>query len=195
MSLIDLSQEFDSTVLSRVLAKGRSTGAGFSEVFIEDKRSMGAGLDDGRVEQVSSGRDSGAGIRVINGETTGFAYTADLSESGLMAAAEAAAAAASTGGGGTHTVALGQAARHKVNDVRIFPNSVPKARKIELLSMANDAARGIDGSIVQVSAGYSDSTRRILIANSDGVYATDEQVRTIFRVSAVANGDAGMQTG
>ena len=64
---------------ARVLAKGRSTGAGFSEVFIEDKRSMGAGLDDGRVEQVSSGRDSGAGIRVINGETTGFAYTADLS--------------------------------------------------------------------------------------------------------------------
>ena len=92
MSLIDLSHEFDSSVLSRVLAKGRSTGAGFSEVFIEDKRSMGASLDDGLVEQVSSGRDSGAGIRVINGETTGFAYTADLSEAGLMAAAGAAAA-------------------------------------------------------------------------------------------------------
>ena len=91
MSLIDLSHEFDSSVLSRVLAKGRSTGAGFSEVFIEDKRSMGASLDDGLVEQVSSGRDSGAGIRVINGETTGFAYTADLSEAGLMAAAGAAA--------------------------------------------------------------------------------------------------------
>ena len=55
---------------------------------------MGAGLDDGVVEQVSSGRDSGAGIRVINGETTGFAYTADLSEAGLMAASEAAAAGA-----------------------------------------------------------------------------------------------------
>ena len=55
--------------------------------------------------------------------------------------------------------------------------------------IANDAARGIDSSIVQVSAGYSDATRRILIANSDGVFATDEQVRTIFRVSAVANGD------
>ena len=94
MSLIDLSHDFDSSVLSRVLAKGRSTGAGFSEVFIEDKRSMGASLDDGLVEQVSSGRDSGAGIRVINGETTGFAYTADLSEAGLLAAAGAAAAAA-----------------------------------------------------------------------------------------------------
>jgi TldD protein len=195
MSIVDLSHEFDTSVLARVLAKGKSTGAGFSEIFIEDKRSMGASLDDGRVEQVSSGRDSGAGIRVINGETTGFAYTADLSEAGLLAAAEAAAAAASTGDGGTHSVSLGALKRQRVNDVRIVPQSVAKARKVELLMIANDAARGNNSSIVQVSAGYSDSTRRILVANSDGVFATDEQVRTIFRVSAVANGDAGMQTG
>jgi len=195
MSIVDLSHEFDTSVLARVLAKGKSTGAGFSEIFIEDKRSMGASLDDGRVEQVSSGRDSGAGIRVINGETTGFAYTADLSEAGLLAAAEAAAAAASTGDGGNHSVSLGALKRQRVNDVRIVPQSVPKARKVELLMIANDAARGNNSSIVQVSAGYSDSTRRILVANSDGVFATDEQVRTIFRVSAVANGDAGMQTG
>jgi TldD protein len=195
MSLVDLSHEFDTSVLARVLVKGKSTGAGFSEIFIEDKRSMGASLDDGRVEQVSSGRDSGAGIRVINGETTGFAYTADLSEAGLLAAAGAAAAAASTGDGGTHTVSLGALKRQRVNDVRVVPHEVPKARKVELLMIANDAARGNNSSIVQVSAGYSDSTRRILVANSDGVFATDEQVRTIFRVSAVANGDAGMQTG
>jgi TldD protein len=72
---------------------------------------------------------------------------------------------------------------------------VPKARKIDLLRIANDAARGTDSSIVQVSAGYSDSTRRILVANSDGILATDEQVRTLFRLSAVANGDTGLQTG
>ncbi|MEI8286920.1 MAG: TldD/PmbA family protein [Actinomycetes bacterium] len=192
---MDMSQEFDSAVLARVLAKGRSTGAGFSEIFIEDKRTMGASLDDGKVEQVSSGRDSGAGIRVINGDTTGFAYTADLSEAGLMAAAEAAAAAASGGGGGTNTVALSSVKRQKVNNVLVLPNSVAKKRKVELLMIANDAARGVNNSIVQVSAGYSDATRRILVANSDGVFASDEQVRTIFRVSAVANGDAGMQTG
>jgi TldD protein len=113
----------------------------------------------------------------------------------LLAAAGAAAAAASTGDGGTHTVSLGALKRQRVNDVRVVPHEVPKARKVELLMIANDAARGNNSSIVQVSAGYSDSTRRILVANSDGVFATDEQVRTIFRVSAVANGDAGMQTG
>jgi TldD protein len=48
---------------------------------------------------------------------------------------------------------------------------------------------------VQVSAGYGDSVRHILVANSDGILATDQQVRTLFRVSTVATGDAGMQTG
>ena len=36
-------------VLERVLAKGRSTGAEFAEVYIEDKRSTSAGLDDCKV--------------------------------------------------------------------------------------------------------------------------------------------------
>jgi TldD protein len=76
-------------VLQRVLTTATRGGAEFAEVFAEDKRSTSAGLDDGRIEQVSSGRDRGAGIRVVSGETTGFAHTADLSDNGLVAAAEA----------------------------------------------------------------------------------------------------------
>ena len=35
-------------------------------------------------------------------------------------------------------------------------------------------------SIVQVSAAYGDSRRRILVANSDGLLAEDDQVKTLF---------------
>ena len=185
----------DPDVISRVLAKGRSTGAEFAEIFVEDKRSTSAGLDDNKVEQVNSGRDRGAGIRVIAGETTGFAHTSDLSERGLLAAAEAAAQAARQGDGGVHTIALQPLLRHPVNTVRTFPDTVAKATKVELLMRANDAARSLDSAIVQVSAGYGDSIKRILVANSEGVFSADTQVRTLFRVSAIANGDAGMQTG
>jgi TldD protein len=82
-----------------------------------------------------------------------------------------------------------------VNDVQILPNEVPKTRKVELLERANEAARSIDKAVVQVAAGYGDSVRRILVANSEGVFAADDQVRTLFRVSVVASGDGGMQTG
>ena len=182
-------------VLERVLAKGRSTGAEFSEIYIEDKRSTSAGLDDGKVEQVTSGRDRGAGIRVVSGETTGFAHTSDLSERGLLAAAEAAALAAKQGGGGVHKVQLGDVLRHSVNTVKLSPDAVEKSRKVELLKRVDAAARAVNASIVQVSAGYGDSRKRILIANSNGVLSADEQVRTLLRVSVVATGDGGMQTG
>ena len=185
----------DADVIAKVLAKGRATGAEFSEIYIEDKRSTSAALDDGKVEQVTSGRDRGAGIRVVAGETTGFAHTSDLSERGLLAAAEAAAAAAKQGDGGVHTIALQQLLRHPVNNVRVNLGDVPKASKVELLNRANAAARSVDGAIVQVSAGYGDSFKRILVANSDGVFSADDQVRTLFRVSVVASGDGGMQTG
>jgi TldD protein len=185
----------DQDTLTRVLGAATRTGADFAEVFVEDKRSTSAGLDDGRVEQVTSGRDRGAGIRVVKGDTTGFAHTADLTEAGLRAAAEAAAAAASQGGGGVRTVALTRVAATQVNTVEQYPDSIPKAAKVELLRRIDDAARSAGASIVQVSAGYGDSRRRILVANTDGVLAEDEQVRALVRMSVVASADTGMQTG
>ena len=185
----------DQDVLERVLATAVRTGAEFAEVYAEDKRSTSVALDDGRVEQVTSGRDRGAGIRVVKGDTTGFAHTADLTEAGLRAAAEAAAAAASQGGGGSRTVALTRGAERVVSPISKYPDDVRKAEKVAVLQRMDEAARAAGDSIVQVSAGYGDSRKHVLIANTEGVYVTDEQVRTLVRVTAVANGDTGMQTG
>ena len=96
----------DHELINRTLSTAMRTGGEFAEVFVEDKRSSSAVLDDGRVEELTSGRDRGAGIRVVVGDTTGFAHTADLSEAGLSAAAKAAAAAARGGGGGANVVAV-----------------------------------------------------------------------------------------
>jgi TldD protein len=79
--------------------------------------------------------------------------------------------------------------------VAVSPLDVTKAARVALLEAANDAARSVSSSIVQVSAGIGDSVKRVLIANTDGVFATDEVTRVLFRVSAVADGDTGMQTG
>ncbi|MFM7126714.1 MAG: TldD/PmbA family protein [Actinomycetota bacterium] len=185
----------DNDVLERVLATALTTGADFAEIFASDWRGTGVGLDDGRIEQLSTGRSRGAGIRVIKGDTTGFAHTADLSEAGLRAAARAAAEAASRGTGGVQVVALTAEPKRIVSPVEIDPSSIGKAKKVELLRRVDEAARATGGAITQVSAGYSDGRTRVLIANSDGLLAQDERVRTLLRVSAVANGDTGMQTG
>jgi TldD protein len=185
----------DESVVSNVLGTALRTGGDFAEVFAEDKRSSSAVLDDGKVEELTSGRDRGAGIRVVVGDTTGFAHTADLSEAGLTAAAEAAAAAARSGGGGVRTVALQRHDTTPAYAIETYPEDVPKASKVELLNRADEVARAQGSAITQVSASYGDSRRRILVANSDGLLAGDDVVRTLFAVSCVATGDTGMQTG
>jgi TldD protein len=184
----------DESVIQRTLTTALRTGGDFAEIFAEDKKTSSAMLDDGRVEELSSGRDRGAGIRVVVGDTTGFAHTADLTPEGLSAAAEAAAAAARSGGGGVRTVELTrqQTAR---SGVKVLPDAVGKGAKVELLRRADDAARAEGGAIRQVRARYADSRRQILVANSDGLLTGDDQVRTLFVVSSVAFGDTGMQTG
>ena len=185
----------DHDLIQRTLSAALRTGGELAEVFVEDKASSNAIFDDGKVEHLTSGRDRGAGIRVIVGDTTGFAHTADLSEQGLAEAAEAAAAAARSGGGGVKEVALTRQQAPRPNEVAVLPEDVAKARKVELLRRADEAARGAGSSITQVTARYGDSRRRILVANSDGLLTEDDQVRTLFSVMAVASGDTGMQTG
>jgi TldD protein len=185
----------DSPTLERALSAALRRGGDFAEVFVEDRVASGISLDDKKVEELSSGHDRGAGIRVVIGDTTGFAHTADLSEPGLVAAAEAASAVAREGGGGTRTVALTERYFAPPNEIGILPQDVTKASKVALLFQADDVARSKSSSIVQVSASYGDSRRRTQIANSDGLLTGDERVRTRFLVMCVASGDAGMQTG
>jgi TldD protein len=187
------TQLIEEPALERTLRAALRAGGDFAEVFAEDRRGSSGRFDDGRVEELTSGRSRGAGIRVVRGDTTGFAHTADLTETGLGEAAEAAAAAARGGGGGVREIALTRqpSAPH---EIAVFPESVPKARKVELLRVAEAAARAEGSAIRSVTASYADSRRRILVANSDGLLTGDDQVRTRFMVHSVASGDTGMQT-
>ena len=154
-----------------------------------------AALDDGKVEEVTSGRDRGAGVRVVAGETTGYAHTADLSEAGLLAAAEAASAAARAGGGGANVVDLTRRSHRPVSPVAIYPETVEKARKVDLLRRADEAARagglghraGVGRLRRQSQAHPGRQLRRPARRGRSGAHAV--------RVSAVAQGDAGMQIG
>ena len=185
----------DAELLGGTLRAALRTGGDFAEVFVEDRRSSRATFDDGKVEELVSGRLCGAGIRVRSGASIGFAHTADLSPGGLRAAAETAAAAARAGGSPRSAGALSRQDAPAPNGVAVLPDDVAKARKVELLRAADEAARAEGAAISQVACNYGDSHRSIRVANSDGLLATDEQVKTFFSVSAVAVGDTGMQTG
>lgn len=184
----------ENSLVEQTLSIALASGGDFAELFAEDVERSSVNLDDGRIENLASSRDRGVGLRVLNGESIGFAHTADLSESGLAAAAKAASAAARVNGKARQPNAL-QSQDVTPAPVGVRPSDIGKAEKVSLVQAANASARSYSGSISQVSARYADSRRRIHVANTDGVSASDDQTRTLFAVSAVASGDAGLQTG
>ena len=185
----------DPDVLARTLSVALRSGGDFAEVFAEDRASSSVSFDDGRVEDLVSGHRRGAGVRVVRGDSTGYAHTADLTEDGLRDAAAAAAAAARGPEGATRVVGLERRSVAAPHPVRIRPETVAKDRKVEVLERADAAARARNTAVSQVSASYADGRRRILVANSDGLLVEDDQVRTRLAVSCVAVGDAGLRTG
>src|SRR3954469_17203226 len=163
----------DADVLQATLDAAMRNGGEFAEIFVEDRRSSNGRFDDGRIEELVSGRDRGAGLRVVNGDTTGFAHTADLSRDGLLRAAEAASGAARGGGGGVRTLALEAARPSQLDPSIVLPETVDKRAKVELLARADAAAREEGSAITAVAASYADNRRRIVVANSEGLLADD----------------------
>ena len=183
----------DGNLVQDTLSEAMSNGGEWAEIFVEDRQSASADFDEDRVEAMASSRDLGAGIRVTVGNITGFAHTSDLTTNGLFEAAQAAATVAK-GGSQVKPIVLSGSGLAE-SSARILPESVSKTRKVELLEQANAAARSENAAITQVNVRYSEGRRRILVANTDGLFNADDQTRTLLSVNCVATGDQGLQTG
>src|SRR5690606_37827087 len=97
----------DRGLLEQTMARALRRGGDFAEVYVEDREGLGLRLEDGRIEQTSGGRESGAAVRLLSGEHTYYAYSDEVDEAALTAAADAVAAAVAQGAGGHAVVSLG----------------------------------------------------------------------------------------
>ena len=76
----------------RVLEAALETGGDFSEIFSEDTETRTIAGINGKIETAASSHAHGAGVRVLCGELSAYAYTSDTSEEALIKTARAAAA-------------------------------------------------------------------------------------------------------
>jgi TldD protein len=184
----------DPDVTAKVLAHAVANGADHAELFVEDRESTGLKLEDRRVEDVASGRDGGAGVRVISGDKVAYAYTNVLTEASLLEAAEAARAGLSTSGSGS-TADLRPTQASISHPVVRPPLEVDMAEKVVAIQTADEAARSTGAEIRQVTASYTDVRQSVLIANTDGLFVTDQRTRVRFAVQVVAGRDDRIATG
>ena len=184
----------DEGVIKNVLAAALTSRADLAEVFVEDRSSTAFRLEDSRVEDVSSGRELGAGVRVLHGERATYAYTNVLTEQSLLEAA-AAAGAAAAGDGAAHAIDLRRSEPAIRHPVRQPPAETPAADKATSLVVADESARATGAEVRQVIASYADIQQKVLIANSNGLLVEDDRTRVRFFVQVVAARDGQITTG
>jgi TldD protein len=182
-----LSDEAYSKIINRIL----SGGADFAEVFVEERYTNNISMIQGEIEDSSSGKLLGAGLRAFKGTRSIYAYTNDVSFEGLMDVA-----------GRLKSVVGQEIERDLVLDFRageykdicpvlFAPQIISKKDKAAVMRLAHEGASGFSDRISQVVVNYFDYSQNVWIYNSEGVKASDSRVRTRLMVSAVAsvNGD------
>ncbi|HVL98370.1 MAG TPA: TldD/PmbA family protein [Egibacteraceae bacterium] len=177
--------ELDDAAVRAVLSTALSTGGEFAEIYAESRRGRSLRFDDGKVEDLTSGLDRGAGIRVVRGRQTAYAYTNLLTREALLEAADTAAAGI-PGSGGARVVDLRDAAPPVRHPAARDPLSADRPALVDIVTTADDAARSVDGAVRQVTVSYADAHQDILLLNSEGHRSTETRVRTRIVVQAVA---------
>ncbi len=185
----------DKQILKEVLDMALGNGGDFADVYVENKQVTGVGMEAGRIERVNSGLDVGAGIRVLSGDATAYAYTNDITKDGLLEAAQIASHAAK---GGKKDFTIDLTTLKPVVDFQFTkrPEDIKTEEKVAVVKAAEKAARAVDTQkIKQVIVGYGDTVQRVMIANSNGTFVEDERIRTRLIVNAVAAEGDTIQTG
>jgi TldD protein len=183
----------DKKQLKEILDIALAKGGDFADIYLEEKQTTAVSCEAKKIERINSGRDIGAGLRVISGENTSFAYTNDLSMASLKKLAETVAQAAK----GNSSVTMDFTKINPSLELKVekLPDQVEIDDKVSLVQRADKVAWSIDERIKQVSIGYGDVVQKVTIANSKGDLAEDERIRTRFMVNAVAADGGVIQTG
>jgi TldD protein len=181
-------------LLERCLGEALSAGGDYADLYFESVTSTALGVDEQIVKSASQGQSAGCGVRVLSGERTGYAYTDNLSPERLLHAARTAALIAS--GPAKQTVqGFTETQGADLYPVPVGGFNLDLAARLELILRADRAARAFDPRVVQVRSSYSEELRRILIAGSDGAFASDTQPLCRLNVFVIARDGANSTKG
>ena len=185
----------DKKTMSDLIAIVLHGGADFVEVYAEHSHNSRIGYADKKIETLSDNIVSGVGIRAFLGTKTYFACTTDLSDSGLKECARRVAQAVGSPVDRISEFSLRERINHNWSPIKILPSDVPAKVKAELLRSGCTKAFEADEKIIQVSGDLIGYDKFFTVANSEGLYTSDRQVRTRIAISAIASNGTENQSG
>lgn len=175
----------DRDLISKVISKALEKGGDFSEVYIENRISREIVMEESKFRSGLYGISQGAGVRVISGNKTGYAYTDEVTEEKLLRAAEVAAFVATTGTP-VKAVGLNNIDYKSFITVEMPLGEIADDQRIEVIKRADQAAMSYDPRIRMAIVDYYDEVRGRVIANSEGLYLRDELPLLFFIVQVMS---------
>jgi TldD protein len=168
-------------------------GADDGELFVERSESEAFLFDDGRLKSANYDSTEGFGLRVVSGETAGYAHASEISEAAMKRAADSASLAKQ----GRSGVA---AEAPRATNAKLYGEDDPLAspafsEKVALLQEIDAFARARDPRVVQVSASLAGERREIEILRADGRLLRDIRPLARLNVSVTVERDGRRENG
>jgi TldD protein len=154
-------------------------GADDGELFVERSESESFLFDDGRLKSAAYDATEGFGLRVVAGETAGYAHASEISEAAIRRAADSAQLA-------KRGYAGAAAESPRATNAKLYGEDDPLASpgfsdKVALLQEIDAWARARDPRVVQVAASIAGERRTVEILRADGRLIRD--VRPLARIN------------
>lgn len=182
------------TVMGRLLAAALSRNASYSDLFFEHTVENMITMEEGIVKESVKSVSLGLGIRAVKGESTGYAFTEDLSYEKMHTSALTAAAIADSPAEvppiGIEGVAFEN--HYPIGDPS---TGTPLEQKVSWIREAERAAREHDPSIVKATVTFADRLSTIQIATSEGRLLRDVRPMLRLVVSVVSERNGNRQIG
>ena len=168
-------------------------GADDGEIFAERSESEAFVFDDGRLKSASYDATEGFGLRVVAGETAGYAHASEISQ-GAIARAATSAALAKRG----HAGVVAEAPR--ATNARLYGDDDPLASpgfgdKVALLQEIDAFARKRDPRVAQVMASLAGERRVVEILRADGALIRDVRPLARLNVQITVEKDGRRESG
>ena len=152
----------------------------FADLYFQLSQHESWVLEDGIIKDGSYNIERGVGVRAITGEQTGFAYSDEISLEALSDACTAARSIAKHGG----KIAVKAFSSVKNKPLYTAKNpllNMPDADKVDLLKRVDIYVREQAPEASQVSISLSGVYEEILVAATDGTFASD--IRPLIRLN------------
>ncbi len=166
--------------LDRMLGELTGNAVDAADLYFQSSRLESWVLEDGIIKEGSHNIEQGAGIRVISGDKTGFAYSDELQLPVLLEAAQAARAIVRSGADRAVQIAGRSGGQQLYAPINPLP-SLSETDKVELLKRVDAEARKQDPRVKQVIVSLVGAQDVILVAAIDGTLSAD--VRPLVRLN------------